>query len=227
MSFISSNARGLYYRILHVSARAGRERKFPQAWRAMVVQREYKGFTRAEPGYGQFREPGGAVPRGGVCKTGEAPARVPRKARREGRSRRLHPKGGRRVPRRGGMIRPRGAEPARGKQLFPRKLSRGTRPARPAGGGTNAFCFPSMGEPAPPGIGTSCTKHRILRFFTSAFPDSFARLNDSFVPAPRGCCSIVFQKTIRARPLSGRTPFSRARVPRISDSGCTSPAPPP
>ena len=50
----------------------------------MVVQREYKGFTRAEPGYGQFREPGGAVPRGGVCKTGEAPARVPRKARREG-----------------------------------------------------------------------------------------------------------------------------------------------
>ena len=29
-------------------------------------------FSR-ESGYGQFREPGGAVPRGGVCKTGEAP----------------------------------------------------------------------------------------------------------------------------------------------------------
>ncbi len=60
------------------------------------------------------------------------------------------PKGGRRVPRRGGHDPPLDAKPARGKQLFPRKTSRGTRPARPAGGGTNAFCFLSLVAPAPP-----------------------------------------------------------------------------
>ena len=60
------------------------------------------------------------------------------------------PKGGRRVSRRGEMIRPHHAKPAGGTQHSPKKSFRGTRPARPAGGGTNAFCFPSMGEPAPP-----------------------------------------------------------------------------
>ena len=61
------------------------------------------------------------------------------------------PKGGRRVPRRGDTTRPLDAEPAGEIRHFPRKLSRGTRPARPAGGGTNAFCFLSLVAPAPPG----------------------------------------------------------------------------
>ena len=42
------------------------------------------------------------------------------------------------------------AKPAGGKCELPSKSSRGTRPARPAGGGTNAFCFLSLVAPAPP-----------------------------------------------------------------------------
>ena len=38
----------------------------------------------------------------------------------------------------------------RGECKLPSKSSRGTRPARPAGGGTNAFCFLSLVAPAPP-----------------------------------------------------------------------------
>ena len=109
------------------------------------------------------------------------------------------------------MIRPLDAKPARGKQLFPRKLSRESRPARPAGGGTNAFCFPSLVAPAPPRHRNILHKTQNSAVLHVNFPDSFARYKDYFVPDPRGCCSIVFRKTISARPLSGRTPFSRLR----------------
>ena len=81
------------------------------------------------------------------AKPGKPPPAEPREARREGA-------GGaqRRATRSaaGGHDPPLDAKPARGKQLFPRKLSRESRPARPAGGGTNAFCFPSLVAPAPP-----------------------------------------------------------------------------
>ena len=85
-----------------------------------------------------FRCRGGAVPRGGVCKTGEVPARGAARSAAGGRRRR--PKAGDAF--RGGGTRPvpltqnlRG-----GIRHFPRKTSRETRPARPAGGGTNACC---------------------------------------------------------------------------------------
>ena len=109
------------------------------------IQRISPARSRVTDGSGSR---GGAVPRGGVCKTGEAPARGAARSAAGGRRRR--PKAGDAF--RGGATRPVpfDAKPARENANFPRKLSRGTRPARPAGGGTNAFCFPSMGEPAPP-----------------------------------------------------------------------------
>ena len=92
--------------------------------------------------------PGGAVPRGEVCKTGEAPARGAARSAAGGRRRR--PKAGDAF--RGGGTRPvpltqnlRG-----GIRHFPRKTSRGTRPARPAGGGLPRFCRLSGVDPLGP-----------------------------------------------------------------------------
>ena len=47
------------------------------------------------------------------------------------------------------MIRPHHAKPDGGTQHSPQKSFRETRPARPAGGGTNDFRFSSVGVPAP------------------------------------------------------------------------------
>ena len=61
---------------------------------------------------------------------------------------------------------------------FPRKLSRGTRPARPAGGGTNAFCFPSMGAPAPsrlPELSVTRLRAGATQSFTTLQPSRVAR----------------------------------------------------
>ena len=91
---------------------------------------------------------GGAVPRGEVCKTGEAPARGAARSAAGGRRRR--PKAGDAFRGGGDTTRPL-TQNLRGEwRHFPRKTSRGTRPARPAGGGTNAFCFLSLVAPAPP-----------------------------------------------------------------------------
>ena len=148
MFFISSNARGLYRGKRLRGTRAGRKAKVS----AGVARDGCIEVTQriAPARIGLRTVPGAGAGRSHVVESAR-PGKPPPacRAKRGGRAPEA-PKGGRRVPRRGGMIRPRGAEPARGKQLFPRKLSRGTRPARPAGGGTNAFCFPSMGEPAPP-----------------------------------------------------------------------------
>ena len=133
-------------------------------------------FSR-ESGYGQFREPGGAVPRGGVCKNGEAPARMPREARREGA---------------GGAQR-RATRPVpltqnlRGKHsTSPESFSAERVLPAPRAGERTLFAFLQWLRPLRPDTGTSCTKHRIPRFFTSAFPGLLARHKDSFVPAPRG-----------------------------------------
>ena len=81
------------------------------------------------------------------AKPGKPPPAEPREARREGAG------GAQRRATRfaaGGATRPLDAKPAGGECELPSKSSRGTRPARPAGGGTNAFCFPSLVAPAPP-----------------------------------------------------------------------------
>ena len=192
-----ADARGLYYRILHVSARAGRKAKVSAGvardgctTRIQRIHprgaglRTVPGTGRSGPTWWSLQNRGSPRPRSRAKRGGRAPEA---------------PKGGRRVPRRGGMIRPRDAKPAREKQLFPRKLSRGTRPARPAGGGTNAFCFPSLVAPAPPRHRNTLHKTQNSAVLHVNFPDSFARYKDYFVPDPRGCCSIVFRKTIRAR----------------------------
>ena len=101
----------------------------------------------ARVGYESIFVPGGAGIPLEVCKIGEAPARGAARSAAGGRRRR--PKAGDAFRGGGDTTRPLDAKPARGNANFPRKISRGTRPARPAGGGTNAFCFPSMGEPAP------------------------------------------------------------------------------
>ena len=168
--------------------------------------------------------PGGAVPRGEVCKTGEAPARGAARSAAGGRRRR--PKAGDAF--RGGGTRPvpltqnlRG-----GIRHFPRKTSRGTRPARPAGGGTNAFCFPSLVAPAPlrrrncpfpaprgeilfilvvqspRATPAETLVPRPARVRFSALPrynHRAPRLRKLSFPDPRGCYPIVFRKTIPAR----------------------------
>ena len=96
------------------------------------------------------------------------------------------PKGGRRVPRRGDTTRPLDAKPAGGIRHFPRKTSRGTRPARPAGGGTNAFCFPSLVAPAPPRLpALSVTRLRAGEIFCiTTLQSSRATPAETFVPRP-------------------------------------------
>ena len=128
--------------------------------------------------------PGGAVPRGGVCKTGEAPARGAARSAAGGRRRR--PKAGDAF--RGGVARPvpLDAKPAGGIRHFPRKTSRGTRPARPAGGGTNAFCFPSLVAPAPPRLPElSVTRLRAGEILcVTTLQSSRAPPAETFVPRP-------------------------------------------
>ena len=132
--------------------------------------------------------PGGAVPRGEVCKTGEAPARGAARSAAGGRRRR--PKAGDAFRGGGDTTRPLDAKPAGGIRHFPRKTSRGTRPARPAGGGTNAFCFSSLVAPAPPGS-RNCP-----------------------FPAPRGGDSLRYHDTIIAHHTCGNFRSRPARVPR-------------
>ena len=141
----------------------------------------------------------------------------PRAARSAAGGRRRRPKAGDAF--RGGATRPvpltqnlRG-ENSSSPESFPRNAS-----CPPRGRGNERFLLSFNG------CARSARHRNILRGTLNSavlhvnFPDSFARHKDYFVSDSRGCCSIVFRKTIRARPLSGRTPFSRARVPRISDN---------
>ena len=142
------------------------------------------------------------------AKPGKPPARVPRGARREGA-------GG--AQRRATRFAEGWNDPSpwrgtcEGKTALPPKAFPRNASCPPRGRGNERFLLSFNGR-------TRSARHRNILHKTQNsavlhvnFPDSFARLNDSFVPDPRGCCSIVFQKTIRARPLSGRTPFSRLR----------------
>ena len=95
------------------------------------------------------------------------------------------PKGGRRVPRRGDTTRPL-TQNLRGKmrtslKIFPRNAS-----CPPRGRGNERFLLTFNGR-------TRSARHRNILHKTQNsavlhvnFPDSFARHNDSFVPAPRG-----------------------------------------
>ena len=143
-----SGARRMDNRNFSGISRAGREAKVSAGVARdgcnMVTQRI------APARIGLRTVPGAGAERSHVVKSakpGKPPPAEPREARREGaggaQRRATRSAAGRRDP-------PLDAKPARGNANFLRKISRGTRPARPAGGGANAFCFPSMGEPAPP-----------------------------------------------------------------------------
>ena len=93
LSLISSTARGLHCRILHVSARAGRENgSFCKRGARWLYCGNAENRTRANRVTDSSGSRGGAVPRGEVCKTGEAPARGAARSAAGGRRRR--PKAG-------------------------------------------------------------------------------------------------------------------------------------
>ena len=101
-------------------------------------------FSR-ESGNGQFREPGGAVPRGGVCKIGEAPARGAARSAAGGRRRR--PKAGDAF-RGGGGTRPSplDVKPARGNAALPPKAFPRNASCPPRGRGNERFLLSFNGR---------------------------------------------------------------------------------
>ena len=149
-----------------------------------------KRISPRESGYGQFRQLGRSSPTWWSLQNRGSP-RPRSRAKRGGRAPEA-PKGGRRVPRRGDTTRPLDAKPAGGIRHFPRKTSRGTRPARPAGGGTNAFCFPSVGEPAPPRLPElSVTRPARGRFpVLPRYNHRAPHLRKLSFPDPRGCYAL-------------------------------------
>ena len=128
-------------------ARVG-ERKFPQVWRAVFEHWNSTNLPRAEPGYGQFREPGGA----GATNEGKQKAFVPPPAGRAGR-----------VPRksfRGKSCFPLAGFASRGGSFHPAaervaRLWAPPAPSRRAERGTRAGASPVLQTPprgtAPPG----------------------------------------------------------------------------
>ena len=155
------------------------------------------------------------------AKLGKPPPAEPREARREGA-------GG--AQRRatcfaeGGNHPPPSRETFRGHTALPPKSFRETRPARPAGGGTNDFRLSSLGEPAPsrhpelsvPGsrgedsLNSNVQTPRAtpaetpVSRFARALPERFL-LSNPRVPGTE------FFRLPPPRPLPGRTPFSRPR----------------
>ena len=97
----------------------------------------------ARGGNGQFREPGGAIPRGEVCKIGEAPARGAARSAAGGRRRR--PKAGDAF--RGGVTRsaPLDANPAGGMRHFPPKAFPRNASCPPRGRGNKRFLLSFIG----------------------------------------------------------------------------------
>ena len=212
-----------FFEIRLDSPRAGREREFLQAWRAEQDKRDSKRGTRAgrkaEESLCRASNPGktDVKNREILCFVQDVPmawrsgptwwslqnrgSPCPRsRAKRGGRAPEA-PKGGRRVSRRGDVTRPLDAKPAGGIRHFPRKTSRGTRPARPAGGGTNAFCFPSLVAPAPPRLPElSVPRLRAgeISCITTIQP-SRAPPAETFVPNPRECRAIIFHDASPAR----------------------------
>ena len=139
-----------------------------------------------------FRCWGGAVPRGGVCKTGEAPARGAARSAAGGRRRR--PKAGDAF--RGGVTRPVPlTQNLRGKhRTSPERLPAERVLPAPRAGERTLSAFLQRENPLRSGIGTFCTKHRIPQFFTSVFPGLLARHNDSSASRPARVLSHRFSK---------------------------------
>ena len=150
----------------------------------MVTQRISPARSRGTDSSGSR---GGA----GATNEGKQKAFVPPPAGRAGRVPREDFEGSSHSPPAGFASRGRVVSPRRGTRRPPLGASGALPPrfARLRGRGLPRFCRLHHVGPLRPGIGTSCTKHRILRFFTSAFPGLLARHKDSsasrFARVPR------------------------------------------
>ena len=159
-----------------------------------------------------FRCRGGAVPRGEVCKTGEAPPAEPREARREGA-------GGaqRRATRSaaGGHDPPLDAEPAGGNANFPQNLpAERVLPAPRVGNERFLLSFIGCARSAQaPELSVPRLRAGEIFCITTIQP-SRAMLAETPVSDPRGCDSLYSRCTIAARYTCGNFRSRPARVPR-------------
>ena len=161
--------------------------------------------------------PGGAVPRGGVCKTGEVPARGAAQSAAGGRRRRAKrggrapeaPKGGRRVPRRGGTTPPRDAKPAGENANFPQNLPAERVLPAPRAGERTLSAFLHWLRPLRPVPGT--VRSRPARVPRNHFP----RCNPRALPEIKDNRFPLHKHSVSAYPLSLLSAFPQnLTVPR-------------
>ncbi len=171
---------------------------------------------RISPARSRGTDSSGSRGGAGATNEGKQKAFVPPPAGRAGRVPREDFEGSSHSPPAGFASRGRVVSPRRGTRRPPLGASGALPPrfARLRGRGLPRFCRLHHVGPLRHGIGTSCTKHRIPRFFTSVFPGLLARHKDSSASRPARVPRFESRLSCPARHACRNSRIRPARVPR-------------